>query len=68
MRVYWLPTSALRFSHFGLAGSSGGLSGSNAMWQEPQDVPIRKGGSIEPSERRVAGGSPGALLSAIFAL
>src|SRR5262245_6304408 len=48
-RAYWLPTSALMFSHFGFAGSSGGLSGSNAMWQEPQLVPIRKGGSIDPS-------------------
>ena len=23
------------------------------MWQEPHDVPIRNGGSIEPSARRV---------------
>src|SRR5687768_13649647 len=32
MRVYWLPTRPLMFSHFGWAGSSGGLSGSKAMW------------------------------------
>ena len=52
MRRYWLPTAPLMFSHFGRSGSAGGLSGSNAMWQEPQEVPIRNGGSIEPSASR----------------
>jgi hypothetical protein len=49
MRVYWLPIRPLMFSHLGWAGSAGGLRGSKAMWQEPQEVPIRKGGSIEAS-------------------
>jgi hypothetical protein len=49
MRVYWLPTSPLMFSHFGFAGSAGGLSGSKAMWHEPHEVPIRNGGSIDAS-------------------
>jgi hypothetical protein len=49
MRVYWLPIRPLMFSHLGCAGSAGGLSGSKAMWQEPQEVPIRKGGSTEAS-------------------
>jgi hypothetical protein len=49
MRVYWLPIRPLMFSHFGCAGSAGGLSGSKAMWHEPQEVPIRKGGSTEAS-------------------
>ena len=52
MRRYWLPIAPLMFSHFGRAGSAGGFSGSNAMWHEPQDVPIRNGGSIEPSASR----------------
>ncbi len=51
LRRYWLPISSLRFSHCGWAGSFGGLSGLNAIWQAPQDMPIRKGGSIEGSER-----------------
>ena len=51
-REYWLPSAPLRFSHCGLAGSFGGFSGSNAMWHEPHAVPIRNGGSIEPSARR----------------
>src|SRR5262245_43223937 len=49
MRRYWFPIAPLMFSHFGCAASAGGLSGSNAMWQEPQEVPIRNGGSTEPS-------------------
>src|SRR3546814_11324125 len=52
MRRYWLPIAPLMLAHSGLAGSSGGLSGSKAMWQEPQLVPIRNGGSIAPSARR----------------
>ena len=62
-REYWLPTSALMFSHFGFAGSAGGLSGSKAMWQEPQEVPIRNGGSIEPSSSRLTCASPSLPLS-----
>ena len=54
MREYWLPWAPLMFSHFGLAGSLGGLRGSNAMWQEPQAVPMRNGGSIEPSASRLS--------------
>ncbi len=53
MREYWLPMAPLMFSHLGWAGSLGGFSGSNAMWHEPQAVPIRNGGSIEPSARRL---------------
>src|SRR5258706_15504847 len=45
IRVYWLPIRPLMFSHFGCAGSAGGFNGSNAMWHEPQVVPIRNGGS-----------------------
>src|SRR5690606_12426739 len=68
MRVYWLPTRPLMFSHFGFAGSSGGLSGSNAMWHDPHDVPMRNGGSTEPSCSRLAGASPlFAFLSAALA-
>ena len=52
MRRYWLPITPLMFSHLGWAGSAGGLSGSNAMWHEPQEVPMRNGGSIEPSASR----------------
>src|SRR3546814_6222603 len=52
MRRYWLPIAPLMLAHSGLAGSSGGLSGSKAMWQEPQLVPIRNGGSIAPSASR----------------
>ena len=52
MRAYWLPSAPLMFSHSGWAGSFGGFSGSNEMWQEPQAMPIRNGGSIEPSARR----------------
>src|SRR5215212_827740 len=51
LRRYWLPIRSLRFSHCGLAVSFGGLTGLNAMWQAPQDMPIRKGGSIEGSPR-----------------
>src|SRR5262245_47513297 len=51
-REYWLPIAPLMFSQRGLAGSFGGFSGSNAMWHEPQLVPIRNGGSIEPSASR----------------
>ncbi len=42
MRRYWLPIAPLMFSHLGCAGSAGGFSGSNAMWHEPQDVPIEE--------------------------
>jgi hypothetical protein len=52
-REYWLPIAPFRFSQRGLAGSCGGFSGSNAMWHEPQLVPIRNGGSIEPSASRL---------------
>src|SRR3546814_5400726 len=52
MRRYWLPIAPLMLAHSGLAGSSGGLSGSKAMWQETQLVPIRNGGSIAPSASR----------------
>src|SRR5262245_62054102 len=52
MRRYWLPIAPLMFSHLGWAGSAGGLSGSNAMWHEPQDVPMRNGGSIGPAASR----------------
>src|SRR3546814_20176010 len=52
MRRYWLPIAPLMLAHSGLTGSSGGLSGSKAMWQEPQLVPIRNGGSIAPSASR----------------
>src|SRR5512134_2610034 len=53
MRRYWLPTPPLMFSHLGCSASLGGLSGSKAMWHEPQDVPIRNGGSTEPSDMRL---------------
>ena len=53
-RVYWFPSAPLRFSHCGLAVSFGGFNGSNAMWHEPHAVPIRNGGSIEPSARRLS--------------
>src|SRR5439155_19151334 len=49
MREYWFPISPLMFSHCGCAGSLGGFNGSNAMWHEPQVVPIRNGGSNEAS-------------------
>jgi len=48
-RMYWLPTRPERFSHLGCSGSSGGLAGLKATWQEAQAVPIRKGGSTEAS-------------------
>jgi len=51
MRVYWLPIAPLMFDHCGCEGSCGGLSGSKAMWHEPQEMPIRNGGSMEPSLR-----------------
>src|SRR5215203_51096 len=50
-RTYWLPTAPFRFSQRGLDGSLGGLSGSNAMWQAPQAMPMRNGGSIDASAR-----------------
>src|SRR5512145_1357584 len=53
MRRYWLPTPPLMFSHLGCSASLGGLSGSKAMWHEPQDVPIRNGGSTAPSASRL---------------
>ena len=53
MRRYWLPTVPLMFSHDGLAGSGGGRSGSKAMWQPPHAMPIRNGGSTDPSIRRL---------------
>ena len=59
MREYWLPTRPLMFSHFGCAGSSGGLSGSNAIWHEPQVVPIRNGGSYEASASLLTRSSDG---------
>src|SRR6187399_66820 len=59
MREYWLPTSPLMFSHFGCAGYAGGLSGSNAMWHEPQAVPIRNGGSTEASASLLTRSSDG---------
>src|SRR4249919_960391 len=49
MRRYWLPITPLMLLQSGLAGSFGGLSGSNAIWHDPQLVPIRNGGSIAPS-------------------
>src|SRR3546814_8471419 len=52
MRRYWLPIALLLLAHSELAGSSGGLSGSKAMWKEPQLVPIRNGGSIAQSASR----------------
>src|SRR5512132_4063520 len=52
MREYWLPMAPLMFSHFGWAASLGGFRGSNEMWHEPHAVPMRNGGSIEPSARR----------------
>ena len=54
MREYWLPCAPLMFSHWGWAGSFGGLRGSNAMWHAPHAVPIRNGGSIEPSANRLS--------------
>ena len=49
IRVYWLPIRPLMFSHRGRAGFTGGLRGSNAMWHEPQVVPMRYGGSTDAS-------------------
>src|SRR6476659_8669816 len=49
MRTYWLPIAPLMLAQAGLAGSFGGFSGSKAIWQDPQLVPIRNGGSIAPS-------------------
>ena len=40
-RIYWLPIADARFSQRGLAGSAGGFSGLKAMWQDPQETPIR---------------------------
>ena len=48
-RLYWAPSSPLMFSGFGFAGSLGGFNGSRLMWQVPQAIPIRNGGSTEPS-------------------
>ena len=57
-RLYWLPTSPSMFSHLGLLGSAGGFSGSYEMWQAPHDMPMRNGGSIEPSNKRLKRESP----------
>ncbi len=68
MREYWLPTRPLMFSHFGCAGSLGGLSGSNAMWHEPQVVPIRNGGSYEASASLLTRSSDGMPVALIICL
>src|SRR5262245_47251124 len=57
-RLNWLPTSPSMFSHFGLLESEGGFRALYEMWQAPHDMPIRNGGSIEPSNRRLVRESP----------
>src|SRR5207244_12993772 len=40
-----LPSEPARFCHFGFTGSAGGAIGLKAMWQAPQVMPTRYGGS-----------------------
>src|SRR2546423_319999 len=58
-REYWFPTVPEIFSSLGLAGSLGGCSGLNAIWHDPHDMPIRNGGSTEPSRMRGMAGRSG---------
>ena len=53
-RLYSLPTRPSIFSHFGLFGSPGGFVGLYEMWQAPHAMPMRNGGSTEPSNSFVA--------------
>src|SRR5690349_11106501 len=58
-REYWFPTVPEICSSFGFAGSVGGCSGLNAIWQDPHDRPIKNGGSMEPSRMRGMAGKSG---------